>query len=502
MAQSGNCDQFRVGTKAWTDCVHDSATGGGLMPWIVVIPLAVMVLGMFVGFARQFSRRGQQRAREHGVAGSAGSWLIFVSFIELAIGIGSRVAAQRAPGEGGGYDISSTILLGVGVLLFVVGVFLKARGRRRARIYNTGLPGEALIRDVRETGTVVNNQPMYEFDLDVTGSGFAPTSTTHREVIPFWFANRVGPQSNVPVKVDPSNPGRLIFDWDRFRATAPVQVPAGGAPATAVGASGFAETSGGTATPGEAANVLMSGADALADAMQAARQFGSGGPGWHVGKAIGAAVLLFVIAIVGGGLYFISSIFDTVSDTTNEVTEQVEDARDEAGRITGGAGAGAGSSRPTTVAVSRTAAGRRPVAYAVELPVGWLDLTAAEEERVGPLVVDVVLKPVTPSEARIVVTRSVRFLEDPAPEDADITSIRREMLAEYGDRLAGTAPARLAGEPAIRIDIAPGTDGLRSRQVAVMRGGQVLFASVTAKEPEWRAVLPVFGDVLASWKWK
>jgi hypothetical protein len=477
------------------------------MPWIVVIPLAVMVVGMFIGFARQFSAAGRQKAKEHGAAGTAGTWLIFVSFVELAIGIGSVVAARRAPGTGGGYDFSAVILLGVGIVLFVIGVFLKVRGRRRARIYHTGIPGEAVIRAVHETGTMVNNQPMYAFDLEVTGSGFAPTTTTHREVVPFWFASRVGPQSRVPVKVDPNNPSRLIFDWDRFATTqaaqaptvASAQVPVAGAPSASplVDSAGFAQTGGAPAAPGTSG---FSGIASLSDAMQAARELTPQGSGWHVGKIIGAVVLLFVIAIVGGGLYFISSIFKTVSDTTNEVTSQVEDALDQAGEFGGDLGAGA--TKPTTIELSRKAAGRAPVAYSVELPFGWLDLTELEDEVVGPLAVDLILTAGDATKARIVVTRSVRFLEDPAPAEADIGSIRRELLGEYGDSLAGTRPVTVDGEAGIRIDLKPGADGLRSRQVAMMRGGQVLFASVTAPKQEWETTLPVFDDVLASWAWK
>ncbi|HEV2754153.1 MAG TPA: hypothetical protein VG318_00040 [Actinomycetota bacterium] len=464
------------------------------MPWIVVIPLAVMVLGMFLGFARQFSAAGRQRAKEHGAAGTAGTWLIFVSFVELAIGIGSAVAARRASGTGGGFDASAAILLGVGIVLFVVGVYLKIRGRRRARIYNTGMPGEALIRAVHETGTMVNNQPMYGFDLEVTGSGFAPTTTTHREVVPFWFASRVGPNTRVPVKVDPTNPSRLIFDWDRFAATQPAQAPAAASVTSPVDGSGFAQP----AAPEPTGD--FPGIASMQDAMQAARELTPQGSGWHVGKVIGAVVLLFVVAVVGGGLYFVSTIFNSVSDATNEVTEQVEDALGDAGGI-GDIGAGS-DGRPTRISVSRRAAGRGPVGYSLELPVGWIDATQAEDAVVGPLAVDLVMIPSALTEARIGVTRSVRFLEDPAPEDAGIASIRRELLAEYGDTVADTGPVSVAGQPGIRIDVRPGADGLRSRQVGLMRGGQVLFVSVTAVRAEWDATLSVFDDVLASWKWK
>ena len=486
MAQSTTCDNFRVGTKAWTDCVHDSATGGGLMPWIVVVPLAVMVVGMFIGFARQYSAAGRRRAASHGTSGTAGTWLIFVAFVELAIGVGNVVAVRR--GGGAGYGMSAVILLGVGVLLFVIGVGLKVKGRGRARIYNTGLPGEATVRAVHETGVMVNNKPMYQFEVDVEGSGFAPTKTSMREVVPFWMAGRIGPDSKMPVKVDPSNPSRVIVDWERF----------GGGSQVPTDAAGF-RAAGGGAQPGApeagTSQIPMPSVSDMARAMNVARE-GGAGSGWHLGKVFGGIALLLVLAVVGAGVYFVSTIFQSVTDATNEVTDQVNDAIDQVGGIRPG-----GNGSATTLEVSRSAEGRGPVAYSVALPVGWLDLTASEEERQPPLVVDLVMKPQTPSEARIVVTRSLRFLEDPAPPAAQIRSVRRELLAEYGDSLAGTRGLGLDGEPALEINVVPGSDGLRSRQVAVMRGGQVLFVSLTADRGEWDELVPVFEAVLASWKW-
>jgi hypothetical protein len=475
------CDQFRVGTRAWTDCIHDAATGGGLMPWIVVVPLAVMVVGMAIGFARQFSSAGRRRAQAHGAAGTAGTWLIFVAFIELSIGIGSYVGAQRA-GGGGGYAISATVLLGVGVVLLVIGILAKVRGRRRARIYHSGVPGEALIRDVRETGIMVNNQPMYEFDLDVEGSAFAPTSTTHREVVPLWMSGRVSPQTKIPVKVDPSNPARLIFDWDQVRnlASSVGPTPAGGA-----------------GVPQGGAPAAVDGRD-LAAAMQSARQL-AGGSGWHAGKIVGGLVLLLVLGIVGGALYFFASVFGTVSDATGDVTEQVNEALEEAGGFPTGLRPGRGGG--TTLEISRAASGREQVGYSVELPLAWNDVTGAFPEKQGSVLVDVVMKPPPPSDARIVIARSVFYLQNPAPKGADIGDVRRRIEGELGDSMVRSEAVRLSGERAVAMELAPGSGGLRTRQIAVVREGQVLFVALTAHESEWRAMLPVFEDVLASWQW-
>lgn len=500
MAQSSGCDQFEVGTRKWNDCIHDQATGGGLMPWIVVIPLGVMVLGMMVGFARQFSGAGRERARAHGAAGTAGTWLIFVSLIELAIGYGSLEAARRAPGEGGGYDISATVLLGVGILLFVIGAYLKIRGRRRARIYHSGVPGEAVIRAVHETGTMVNNQPMYAFDLEVTGQGFSPVTTRHREVVPFWYLNRVGPQSRVPVKVDPSNPTRVIFDWDRLAMTV-----SQGAAASATASLG--SIAGGGAQPAGAADASAQGfaapdADSLAQAMQAARELsGRGGSGWHVGKAIGLGITLFILVIVGAVLFFVARVFGQVTEATSNASDQVAEALDQANDAFDGVGGESRASGPTTIEVSRAARGRDEVSFSVVIPAAWTDVTASIPERQGPVLIDLMLVGPAPSEARIIVSRSVSFIENPAPAGDDITSIRKQYESEFGDRITRSRIARLAGETAVALDIGPGADGLRSRQLAVMRDGQVLIVDLTAPKAQWPATLAVFDRMIASWKW-
>jgi hypothetical protein len=484
-----------VGSRQWTQCVEDQATGGGLMPWIVVIPLGVMVVGMMIGFARQFSGAGRERAKAHGASGSAGTWLIFVSFVELAIGAGSWVAEQKAPGEGGGFSIAATVLLGVGALLFVIGVYLKIRGRRRARIYHSGVPGDAVIKAVNQTGVMVNNQPMYGFDLEVTGQGFAPVATTHREVVPFWYLNRVGPGERVPVKVDPSNPTRVIFDWDRLAAT-PAQP--GGAPAAAA-PMGTALTNLTAANMGQGA---VPSADSLANAMEAARELTArSGSGWHAGKAIGWGITLFVLLIVGAGLYFVAQVFGAVGDVTNEVTGQVADAIDEAEEGFNGQGRGkGGGNAATTIEVSRAAKGREPVTFSLALPVGWNDVTGAIPERQGAVVIDVVMQPAA-GEARIVVTRSVQFLEKPAAAGADISTVRADYEREFGDSIARSRMTQLAGEPAVVLDLAPGADGLQSRQVAVMREGQVVLVNLTAPKGSWGPMLRVFDQVLESWSW-
>ncbi|MDQ3982824.1 MAG: hypothetical protein M3271_09130, partial [Actinomycetota bacterium] len=266
--------------------------------------------------------------------------------------------------------------------------------------------------------------------------------------------------------------------------------PTMGAAAPAVGGGAGVPQGGGTGA---------AGSRDLAAAMQAAQQLAGGGSGWHLGKIVGGLVLLFVIAVVGGGLWFIASVFRSVSDATSDATDQVTDALDEAGEIDLGTRGDRGSG--TRLEISRAASGREQVGYSLSLPVAWNDVTGAFPERQGSVVVDVVMKPQPPSDARIVVTRSAFYLQNPVPKGSDVADVRRDIERELGASVVRSETVRLSGEKAVALDLAPGAGGLRSRQVATVREGQVIFVALTAHESEWRTMLPVFEEVLSSWQW-
>jgi hypothetical protein len=226
------CSDFSVGSREWTECVEDAATGGGLMPWIVVVPLGVMVLGMAFMFARGFMRPKTQGYSGAAVGSSASSWLIFMGVIELASGIGALIADQRASGPRGGYFTAGVALVGTAVILILIGIVLRIAARKKRRIEQTGTPGEARIVSVGQTGMLINNNPVIEFDLEVTLPGMAPYRTTTRSTVPMIALPRVMPGAQLPIKADPSEPSKIVVDWSRLAST---PAPVAGHPATTAG---------------------------------------------------------------------------------------------------------------------------------------------------------------------------------------------------------------------------------------------------------------------------
>lgn len=208
------CSEFNVGSSEWTDCIEGAATGGGLMPWIVIIPLGVMLIGMAVMFAFQARRnRNFESFSGASIGSTAGGWLIFMGFIMGAMGAGSMIADSRADGPAGGYAIAGYTMIGVAVLCLIAGfvTMVKARGKRR--IETSGLSGQAKVMRVSQTSTYINDNPVLMFDLEVEAPGLAPYRTTAKATVPMYMTQRVGPGATIPVKVDPSNQNDIVIDW-------------------------------------------------------------------------------------------------------------------------------------------------------------------------------------------------------------------------------------------------------------------------------------------------
>jgi hypothetical protein len=222
------CEEFPVGSPEWRECVEDAATGGGLMPWIVVIPLAVMTLVMFVVFGRRLLGRSRARPFSASTMGrSAGGWLIFTGAIELAIAAGMAVAASRADGPGGGFFIAAVALLAVGVSLVVIGVLVLRRSSRNERIEREGIPGTARILSLSQTGMYLNEQPQIAMELEVTVPGHPTFRTTHRSFVPLILLGQLTAGGELPIKADPAKPTRVIVDWQQRAAEPGVTISVG-----------------------------------------------------------------------------------------------------------------------------------------------------------------------------------------------------------------------------------------------------------------------------------
>lgn len=207
------CAEFDVGSPQWTDCVEDAATGGGLMPWIVIVPLGVMVVGMGAMFAWQFSGRGMA-ARNRNPLRVGAVWMFFIGLLEAGMGGAFFVAWSRS--ESAGFLAAAVPLTAVGVIMVVVGIVMQRAGARKDRVLSQGMPGRARVINVHETGMVVNNIPRLAFELELNTATAAGQRVTVRSSPPILALSRLYAGMELPVKVDMNDPSHIEIDWEAW----------------------------------------------------------------------------------------------------------------------------------------------------------------------------------------------------------------------------------------------------------------------------------------------
>jgi hypothetical protein len=92
---------------------------------------------------------------------------------------------------------------------------LMAQQTAAANAATTGVDATATIVAIRQSGGMLNFQPMIEVDPTVLPDGLPPYPVTVKQVIPQVQLAQAQPGSGVHVKVDPNNPASVWIDWNR-----------------------------------------------------------------------------------------------------------------------------------------------------------------------------------------------------------------------------------------------------------------------------------------------
>jgi hypothetical protein len=168
---------------------------------------------------------------------NAGTWIGLIGGgIGLIVGLGAIIATI---GSSGSY-ISIGMLLIFGAVFFVIYKLLIAPSLLSARLQKTGIDGKALIKEVRDTGVTINNNPQVKLIVEIKnylGQTYTATlRTLVSRINPFAYQ----PGMIIPVKIDPKNDNNVVIDTtgrqvsvnetDNFTASTP---PAYDATATA-----------------------------------------------------------------------------------------------------------------------------------------------------------------------------------------------------------------------------------------------------------------------------
>jgi len=104
-----------------------------------------------------------------------------------------------------------TLAVTVGITLLVMRVVRKAINPDPGILQN-GIPAQATILNVQQTGVLVNHQPQVAFDLVVHPPGGAPYQARVKAIIPMVNIPQFQPGAQVSVKIHPTDPTKVAMD--------------------------------------------------------------------------------------------------------------------------------------------------------------------------------------------------------------------------------------------------------------------------------------------------
>jgi len=142
---------------------------------------------------------------------NAGIWIGVVCGI---IGIGVAIASVLVTSGNEGIYIAAGLVamaVGLGFLMYklIFGPMMLA-----SRLQKTGIAGQALIKEVRDTGVTVNNNPQVKLVLEIKNSLGQRYTTTIRTLVSRLQPQLYQPGMTIPVLIDPKNENKVIVDFD------------------------------------------------------------------------------------------------------------------------------------------------------------------------------------------------------------------------------------------------------------------------------------------------
>ena len=147
-------------------------------------------------------------------SGRAYKWLYATAIFELVLAAVFLVIGLNNDILRGPFTLTAAILGVTGIGLFLWGRRW-ARGYQEAqRLRMSGVPGQASITGMRQTGVYLNEQPQIELNLQVQTEMHGPYQVTVREYVPLMLLGTLGAGRPLPVKVDPADPQKLVIEWE------------------------------------------------------------------------------------------------------------------------------------------------------------------------------------------------------------------------------------------------------------------------------------------------
>ncbi|NUS08545.1 MAG: hypothetical protein HOV97_38975 [Nonomuraea sp.] len=109
---------------------------------------------------------------------------------------------------------------GTTLILAAVGLPFLIMARNGQRLLASGIPAQAVVESMADTGMTVNGQPVVSFGLVVQPGQGPAYLVAHKQTLPRIPMGMVVPGAVLPVKVDPARPDRVRIDWAAWRPVA------------------------------------------------------------------------------------------------------------------------------------------------------------------------------------------------------------------------------------------------------------------------------------------
>jgi hypothetical protein len=116
--------------------------------------------------------------------------------------------------------MSVAITGGTILILVAVGLPFLIMARNGQRLLATGIPAQAVVETMADTGMTVNGQPVVGFGLTVQPQNGPAYVVAVRQTLPRIPMGMVVPGAVLPVKVDRARADRVRIDWAAWRPIA------------------------------------------------------------------------------------------------------------------------------------------------------------------------------------------------------------------------------------------------------------------------------------------
>jgi hypothetical protein len=182
-------------------------------------------------------------------SGRPARWLKITAALEIVLAAVFFFIGWQNEILRGGFYLTAAILGGLGVLLWLWGGRMAKGYENAQRIKMQGVPGQAQIVGLRQTGMTMNEQPQIELTLNVQTQMHGTYQATLKEWVPLMMLGRLTSGLPLPVKVDPANAQNIVIEWESAMS------PMAGVPGSAPGAMSMGGMQGAMAPSGDPQDV-------------------------------------------------------------------------------------------------------------------------------------------------------------------------------------------------------------------------------------------------------